>query len=51
MTGREACEGLLAKGVLAKDTHGRTLRLAPPLIITEAEVELAVNALAEVLAS
>lgn len=36
MTGREACTRLLDRGVLAKDTHGSTLRLAPPLII-EAE--------------
>jgi ornithine--oxo-acid transaminase len=49
MTGREACERLLAKGVLAKDTHGTTLRLAPPLVITEDEVHLAVDRLADVL--
>ncbi|MCR6688124.1 ornithine--oxo-acid transaminase [Cellulomonas sp.] len=33
-TGRAACEAMLREGVLAKDTHGRTLRLAPPLTIT-----------------
>ena len=33
MTGREACERLLARGVLVKDTHGSTIRLAPPLVI------------------
>ena len=42
MTGREACERLLARGVLAKDTHGSTLRLAPPLVITEDEIDFAV---------
>jgi ornithine--oxo-acid transaminase len=51
MTGRQACEGLLERGVLAKDTHGSTLRLAPPLIITEDEVGLAVERLREVLAA
>ncbi|HEY7225555.1 MAG TPA: ornithine--oxo-acid transaminase [Micromonosporaceae bacterium] len=51
MTGREACEGLLARGVLAKDTHGTTLRLAPPLVVTEADVEFAVDRLGEVLAA
>lgn len=33
-TGREACERLMARGVLAKDTHGSTIRLAPPLVIS-----------------
>ena len=29
VTGRELCEALLRRGVLAKDTHGSTIRLAP----------------------
>jgi ornithine--oxo-acid transaminase len=33
-SGRAACEAMLREGVLAKDTHGRTLRLAPPLMIS-----------------
>ena len=58
MTGREACERMLrpsrsvartGAGVLAKDTHGRTLRLAPPLMISEDDVQFAVDHLAEVL--
>ncbi len=49
MTGRQACERLAAAGVLAKDTHGSTIRLAPPLVITEEEVSWAVDRLAEVL--
>ena len=36
--------------MLAKDTHGSTIRLAPPLVITEEEIDLAVAQLAEVLA-
>ena len=48
-TGREACERLLAEGVLAKDTHGSTIRLAPPLVVEEPEVELLVDALGRVL--
>ncbi|UWZ40680.1 ornithine--oxo-acid transaminase [Dactylosporangium roseum] len=51
MTGREASERLMARGVLAKDTHGSTLRLAPPLVVTREEIDLAVDALAEVLSS
>jgi ornithine--oxo-acid transaminase len=45
-TGRQVCEALLRRGVLAKDTHGSTIRLAPPLVITAAEVDFAVDALA-----
>ncbi|GAA2577818.1 ornithine--oxo-acid transaminase [Dactylosporangium fulvum] len=51
MTGREASERLMARGVLAKDTHGSTLRLAPPLVVTREEIDLAVDALTEVLSS
>jgi len=36
---RAACERLLAAGVLAKDTHEQTVRLAPPLTITDAEAD------------
>jgi ornithine--oxo-acid transaminase len=49
MTGREACTRLAARGVLAKDTHGSTLRLAPPLVVTEEEIHIVVDRLAEVL--
>ena len=49
MTGRQACAALLAQGVLAKDTHGSTLRLAPPLLVTERDVDVAVDALTAVL--
>jgi len=49
MTGRELCERLAARGVLAKDTHGSTIRLAPPLVVTEAEIDQALAALASAL--
>jgi ornithine--oxo-acid transaminase len=48
-TGREMCEALLAEGVLAKDTHGSTIRLAPPLVVTPEEVELALTAIGRAL--
>jgi ornithine--oxo-acid transaminase len=48
-TGREICERLMARGVLAKDTHGSTIRLAPPLVVTADELTWAVAQLAEVL--
>ncbi len=44
-TGRQICERLLDRGVLAKDTHGSTIRLAPPLTITESEIDVAIHAL------
>lgn len=50
VAGRVASEALLARGVLCKETHGTTLRMAPPLVITRAELDTAVDALADVLA-
>jgi ornithine--oxo-acid transaminase len=38
LSGRAVCERLLSLGVLAKETHGSTIRLAPPLVITEEEL-------------
>ena len=49
MTGREASERLMRRGVLAKDTHGSTIRLAPPLVVAESDVDFAVAKLAAVL--
>ncbi|OLR94995.1 ornithine--oxo-acid transaminase [Actinokineospora bangkokensis] len=49
MTGRRASEALMERGVLCKETHGSTLRMAPPLVVTEAEIDLGVDALAAVL--
>ena len=48
MPGREACERLAARGVLAKETHGRTVRLAPPLVISEADLDWGLDRLEEV---
>ncbi|MFE0357101.1 ornithine--oxo-acid transaminase [Streptomyces nigra] len=49
-TGREIGERLMAEGVLVKDTHGSTIRLAPPLTITADELSGALAALEKVLA-
>jgi ornithine--oxo-acid transaminase len=49
LPGREACERLAAHGVLAKDTHGTAIRLAPPLVITEEELDWAMDRLNEAL--
>jgi ornithine--oxo-acid transaminase len=47
--GRAVCERLAAAGVLAKETHGSTIRLAPPLVITEAELAWGLERLSAVL--
>ncbi|HYI32064.1 MAG TPA: ornithine--oxo-acid transaminase [Glaciibacter sp.] len=49
-SGRAVCEALMARGVLAKDTHGSTIRLAPPLVVSGEDLDWAVGQLAEVLA-
>ncbi|GAB3825789.1 ornithine--oxo-acid transaminase [Kribbella italica] len=38
-TGRDLCEKLADHGVLAKDTHGSTIRLSPPLTVTTTELD------------
>jgi ornithine--oxo-acid transaminase len=49
-TGREVAERLLRRGVLAKDTHGQTIRIAPPLVIRATELDWAIEQLRVVLA-
>jgi len=48
-TGREVCEALMARGVLAKDTHGSTIRLAPPLVVSPEDLAWGLDQLAEVI--
>ncbi|MEU4926232.1 ornithine--oxo-acid transaminase [Streptomyces yokosukanensis] len=50
-TGREVSERLMREGVLVKDTHGSTIRLAPPLTVTAEELRSALAALERVLGS
>ena len=49
MSGRQAVERLAERGVLAKDTHGSTIRLAPPLVVTAEEIDHALAQLAAIL--
>lgn len=42
-TVRPLCEKLMENGVLAKDTHEKTIRFAPPLVITTAEIDWAME--------
>ena len=46
---RPFCERLMQLGILAKETHGTVIRLAPPLIITRQEMDWALERLAQVL--
>lgn len=47
-SGRQVSEALLERGVLCKVTQEK-IRFSPPLVITREEIDLAVNAIAEVL--
>ncbi len=48
-TGREISEKLMERGVLVKDTHGQTIRIAPPLVIRGTEIDWALEQLRLVL--
>ncbi|KAB8179962.1 ornithine--oxo-acid transaminase [Microbispora catharanthi] len=48
-TGREISEALMRRGVLVKDTHGSTIRLAPPLVVSRDDLAWAVDQLSAVL--
>ncbi|MCF6525142.1 ornithine--oxo-acid transaminase [Streptomyces sp. JJ36] len=49
-TGREISERLMERGVLVKDTHGSTLRIAPPLVISKEDLDWGLDQLRAVLA-
>ncbi|MFA6743439.1 MAG: ornithine--oxo-acid transaminase [Candidatus Neomarinimicrobiota bacterium] len=46
---RRFCEALQTRGILAKETHENVIRLAPPLNITRAEMDQALDIIREVL--
>jgi ornithine--oxo-acid transaminase len=48
---RQYCERLRDRGLLAKDTHDHTIRIAPPLPITRSDVDWACDTFAEVLST
>lgn len=48
---RPFCEALWARGVLCKETHHKTIRFAPPLVISEQDLMWAVDQLCETLTS
>ena len=47
LSGRAVCERLLSLGVLAKETHGSTIRLAPPLVISEEDLSWGLDRIEE----
>ncbi|WP_431043912.1 ornithine--oxo-acid transaminase [Streptomyces sp. P1-3] len=50
-TGREISEKLMERGVLVKDTHGSTIRIAPPLVISKEDLDWGLDQLRSVLAA
>ncbi|HTJ97727.1 MAG TPA: ornithine--oxo-acid transaminase [Rhodocyclaceae bacterium] len=46
---RAVCEALMQRGLLTKETHHTVIRLAPPLTIADAELELGIKLIAEVI--
>jgi ornithine--oxo-acid transaminase len=39
----------MARGVLVKDTHGSTIRIAPPLVVTKEDLDWGLEQLEAVL--
>jgi ornithine--oxo-acid transaminase len=46
---RRVCEALQGRGLLAKETHEHTIRIAPPLILTEPQADWIADQFAAVL--
>jgi ornithine--oxo-acid transaminase len=49
VSARAVCEALMARGLLSKETHETVVRLAPPLVIGQSELDWAVTQIAAVL--
>jgi len=47
-SGRDVTEALLGEGILAKEAHGQTVRLAPPLVATEEDLDHLVAAFGKI---
>ncbi len=46
---RQFCERLQAAGILCKETHDHTIRFAPPLVITQKDIDWALERISAVL--
>ena len=51
MTGRAMSVALMERGILAKDTHGSTVRFAPPLVASDDDIALLVSSITEIIAA
>jgi ornithine--oxo-acid transaminase len=49
LSGRKVSEALAERRVLAKDTHGTTIRLAPPLVVSEEDLDWGIDQLEAVI--
>ncbi len=49
-SGREYCLKLMAEGILAKETHDKTIRFTPPLVITKEDIDWAMERIKKVFA-
>ncbi len=45
----EFCRKLMKEGVVVNDSHGHTIRISPPLVINDAEMDFMVERLERVL--
>lgn len=45
----KVCEAMMRLGVLAKPTHHKSIRLAPPLIINESQIDEATQVIEKAL--
>ncbi|MGH3698781.1 MAG: ornithine--oxo-acid transaminase [Pseudonocardiaceae bacterium] len=48
-TARLVSKALMARGILCKETHATTVRIAPPLVITRTDLDLALDTITDVL--
>ena len=46
---RRVCELLMGRGLLSKETHETVVRLAPPLVISRSEIDIAVGKISDVI--
>ncbi|SDL21065.1 ornithine--oxo-acid transaminase [Glycomyces sambucus] len=49
-TAREVCERAASLGLLCKETHRRTVRIAPPLVVTPEEIDRGIATLKQAIA-
>ncbi len=51
ISARTFCERLAERGVLSKETHQTVVRLAPPLVVDKAQLDVAIEAIGAILRS